>query len=124
MPEWSNGADSKSVDRFTPVRGFESLPLRQIRDPRKRVFYWADYGVWMNAPGSTNRVKAIWTLPKSAAPRWGEGAQQAHANLSLSLRQTRDPRKRAFICVDERTGLNESNYSGLDAADFVRVQVG
>ena len=28
LPEWSNGADSKSVDLHLWVRGFESLALR------------------------------------------------------------------------------------------------
>ncbi len=29
LPEWSNGADSKSVDLLMWVRGFESLALRK-----------------------------------------------------------------------------------------------
>ena len=34
LPEWSNGADSKSVDRRLAVRGFESLALREnLRNP-------------------------------------------------------------------------------------------
>jgi acyl-CoA synthetase (AMP-forming)/AMP-acid ligase II len=31
MPEWSNGAVSKTVDLFTGIRGFESLSLRKLK---------------------------------------------------------------------------------------------
>ncbi|GEM_PF-3651153 len=33
LPEWSNGADSKSVDPHSRVRGFESLTLRSSQNP-------------------------------------------------------------------------------------------
>lgn len=37
VPEWSNGALSKSVVRIIPYRGFESLPLCQNRNMKKVI---------------------------------------------------------------------------------------
>ncbi len=55
MPEWSNGLAWKVSVRFIPYRGFESLPLRQIKST-------GGVAEWLNAP--------VLKTGKGESPSW------------------------------------------------------
>ncbi len=67
-----------------PYRGFESLSLRQIENPRQRVFYLAERAGCRKLAGFDKSAQLIWTEPRSGDAR----RARAEGPQSIPLRQT------------------------------------
>ena len=69
MPEWSNGAVSKTVDLGDRVLGFESLSLRKLQNPvyfaNTQGFMFINHGyTHFSSPNLTKRPAALKNHPK------------------------------------------------------------
>ena len=93
MPEWSNGAVSKTVVPLTGDRGFESLPLRQ-RVCSHRCLSW----LRAQKPGLPRRVNLDETRERDVSSST-LSSMSPHPSVELEDRPDEDRRSRLVFAT-------------------------